>query len=98
MSFYLLNVWLKASLIRGYVCECIYIHHLKVKLLLVLWCMTGHLKKQRNTDKFDEHKIDIKAPILCKFKTISWFLKTGSDDLHDKQNFGFTLVVGEVTS
>ena len=60
--------------------------------------MTGHLKKQRNTDKFDECKIDIKVPILCTFKTISCFLKTGSDDLHDRQNFGLTLVVGEVTS
>ena len=60
--------------------------------------MTGHLKKQRNTDKFDERKIDIKVPILYTFKTISCFLKTGSDDLHDRQNFGLTLVVGEVTS
>ena len=26
ISFYLLNIWLKASLIRGYVCECIYMY------------------------------------------------------------------------
>ena len=57
------------------VCNCIsYIHTyqcfsiywmfewkdlLKVKLLLVLWCMTAHLKIKRNTDKCYGHKIKL---------------------------------------
>ena len=49
-------------------------HLLKVKLLLVLWCMTAHLKIKRNTDKFYRHKVDIfKASILSTFKLFHVF-------------------------
>ena len=50
-------------------------HLLKVKLsfVFVIRCMTAHLKIKRNTDKFYEHKIDIKAPILSTFKIFHVF-------------------------